>query len=143
MGLGLAALALAGQAAAAEVEVRMLNKGAAGVMVFEPALVRIQPGDTVNFRATDKFHNVGTVRGMVPAGAQPFKGGESKDMSIAFTVPGVYGIECFTHIHSFGMSGLIVVGDGKANLADAKAAAAQTPPRERAQLEKLLAQIGG
>lgn len=145
LGLIAASLAVlsASAAGAAEVEVKMLNKGAAGVMVFEPALVRIQPGDTVNFKAVDKFHNVGTVRGMIPAGAQPFRGGESKDLSITFTVPGVYGFECFTHIHSFGMSGLVVVGDGKANLAEARAAAAQAPPRERAVLEKLLAEIGG
>ena len=42
-----ALLALAGAARAAEVEVLMLNKGAEGVMVFEPAFVKIAPGDTV------------------------------------------------------------------------------------------------
>ena len=141
--LGTVAALLAGSANAAEFEVKMLNKGAAGAMVFEPAMVRIQPGDTVHFKATDKFHNVGTVRGMLPAGAQPFRGGESKDLSVTFTVAGVYGFECFTHIHSYGMAGLVVVGDGKANLAEAKAAAAKVPEREREVLEKLLAQIGG
>jgi hypothetical protein len=35
------------------------------------------------------------------------------------------------------------VGDGKANLTEAKAAAAQAPPKERALLEKLLAEVGG
>ncbi len=42
-------MGLAGAAIAAEVEVKMLNKGAEGLMVFEPALVKIEPGDTVKF----------------------------------------------------------------------------------------------
>ena len=47
------AVATAAGAGAAEVEICMLNKGAAGVMVFEPALVMIAPGDTVRFVPTD------------------------------------------------------------------------------------------
>ena len=43
--------------AAAEIEVKMLDKGTEGVMVFEPALVKIEPGDTVKFVATNKGHN--------------------------------------------------------------------------------------
>ena len=50
-------MSVAGAAMAAEVEVKMLNKGAEGLMVFEPALVKIEPGDTVKFVATDKGHN--------------------------------------------------------------------------------------
>ena len=41
-------LALALPAAAADFEVHMLNKGAAGAMVFEPAFVKVAPGDTVD-----------------------------------------------------------------------------------------------
>jgi len=45
-----AVLVLAGGARAAEVEVKLLNKGGDGaVMVFEPAFVKIAPGDTVKF----------------------------------------------------------------------------------------------
>ena len=39
--------------AAAEVEVKMLNKGAEGPMVFEPSFIEIAPGDPVKFLATD------------------------------------------------------------------------------------------
>lgn len=46
-----AAMAVAGGATAAEVEVKMLNRGTEGVMVFEPALVKVEPGDTVKFVA--------------------------------------------------------------------------------------------
>ena len=38
-------LALAGSAWAETVEVKMLNKGEAGTMVFEPALVRLAPSN--------------------------------------------------------------------------------------------------
>jgi plastocyanin len=37
-------MTVAGGAFAAEVEVKMLNKGAEGMMVFEPALVKVAPG---------------------------------------------------------------------------------------------------
>jgi len=39
-------LALAFPALAAEHEIHMLNKGEAGTMVFEPAFVKAEPGDT-------------------------------------------------------------------------------------------------
>ena len=51
------AMALASQAAAKDVQVKMLNSGARGAMVVEPALVKVAPGDTVTFVATDKGHN--------------------------------------------------------------------------------------
>ena len=39
---------------AADHEVQMLNKGEKGAMVFQPALIRVAPGDTVTFFPTDK-----------------------------------------------------------------------------------------
>lgn len=42
-------------AAAAEIEIKMLNKGSdRGKMVFEPTLVKIERGDTIRFVAADK-----------------------------------------------------------------------------------------
>ncbi|MGY4368917.1 plastocyanin [Bradyrhizobium sp. LB1.3] len=50
-----AVVALAGTAHAAEIEVKMLNKGSDGVpMVFGPSFVKVAPGDTVKFVPTDK-----------------------------------------------------------------------------------------
>ena len=63
--------ALCGAASAAEVEVKMLNRVAAGVMVFEPAYVRVQPGDSVKFVATDKGHNAKSIDGMLPTAPPP------------------------------------------------------------------------
>ena len=44
-------IAAAGVASAAEFEVKMLNKGAKGAMVFEPDFLKVAPGDTVKFVA--------------------------------------------------------------------------------------------
>jgi pseudoazurin len=52
----------------------MLNRGAEGVMIFEPALAKIAPGDIVKFVATDKGHNAKTIKGMLPADAAPLAG---------------------------------------------------------------------
>jgi plastocyanin len=79
-----AVLGLGGTALGAEVEVKLLNKGAAGMMVFEPALVTLAPGDSVRFVATDKSHNAETIKGMIPDGAKPFAGKMNDDITVTF-----------------------------------------------------------
>lgn len=115
----IAALALAGFAAtsalAADFEVQMLNKGAAGAMVFEPAFVQVQPGDTVTFIPTDKGHNVETIKDMLPEGVEHFKSKVNETYTVTFDVPGVYGVKCTPHF-AMGMVGMIFVGDDMANL---------------------------
>jgi pseudoazurin len=91
-------LALAGAGYAETVEVKMLNRGAEGAMVFEPAALRLAPGDTVRFIATDKSHNAETIEGMFPEGA------------VSFASPGFYGIRCKPHF-AMGMVMVIAVGD--------------------------------
>ncbi len=112
-------MGVAGAAMAAEVEVKMLNKGAAGMMVFEPALVKIEPGDTVKFVSTDKGHNAETIKGMLPADATPFASKTGEDIAVTFDKPGAYGVKCLPH-YGMGMVALIVVGT-PGNLAEAKA----------------------
>jgi len=112
-------MGVAGAAMAAEVEVKMLNKGAKGMMVFEPALVKIEPGDTVKFAATDKGHNAESIKGMLPADAAPFVGKNGEDVTVTFDKSGVYGVKCLPH-YGMGMVALIVVGM-PGNLAEAKA----------------------
>jgi len=108
--LGTVALLLLGAAAgAAEIEVKMLDKGTEGVMVFEPALVKIAPGDTVKFVATNKGHNAETIKGMLPEGAEPFVGKVNQEIAVTFDKPGVYGVKCLPH-YAMGMVGLVVVG---------------------------------
>ena len=113
-------ISLAGAATAAEVEVKMLNKGSDGTaMVFEPALVKVQPGDTVKFVATDKTHMVESIKGMMPAVAAPFVGKMNQDVVVTFDKPGAYGIKCMPH-YGMGMVALLVVGTPP-NMDEAKA----------------------
>lgn len=74
LGALVAGLGMAGAAQAAEVQIKMLNKGTEGVMVFEPAFVKIAPGDTVRFVPADKGHNVETIETMLPEGTQAVVG---------------------------------------------------------------------
>ena len=111
--------AIVAPSVAAEVEVKMLNKGAEGIMVFEPSLVKIAPGDTVHFVPTDKGHNVLSIEGMIPADVQPFQSKPGEEITVAFDKPGVYGYECKPH-YGMGMVGLVVVGD-PVNLTEASA----------------------
>jgi len=114
------AMAVASPAAAKDVQVKMLNKGANGAMVFEPALVKVAPGDTVTFVATDKGHNAEIISGMIPAGAAPFKGKMNQNLTVKFSKPGVYGYKCLPH-YGMGMVGAVIVGNPGANAAQAKA----------------------
>lgn len=120
LGLGFTLVLAAPPALAAEFEVKMLNKGADNqTMVFEPAFLKIQPGDTVRFVPTDKGHDAQTIPGMLPEGAEPFKGKLSQEITVIFAKPGVYGYRCAPHF-GMGMVGLIAVGDSAANLAAAR-----------------------
>jgi pseudoazurin len=115
-----AALVLTGSARAAEVEVKLLNKGAdGGLMVFEPAFVKIAPGDTVKFVSTDKGHNAESIKGMFPEGSAPFVGKNDADIAVKFEQEGVYGVKCLPH-YAMGMVAMIVVG-APGNVDQAKA----------------------
>jgi pseudoazurin len=114
-----AVLMSASMTLAAEVEVKMLNKGAEGLMVFEPALVKVAPGDTVKFVATDKSHNAESIKNMLPEGAAPFAGKMNEDVAVTFDKAGVYGVKCMPH-YAMGMVALVVVGKAD-NLDQAKA----------------------
>ncbi len=53
----------------------MLDQGPDGqMMVFEPSFLKIEPGDTVTFVPTDKSHNSETILGMIPEGAEAWRG---------------------------------------------------------------------
>lgn len=132
-------IALTGAAQAAEVEIRMLNKGADGTaMVFEPAYVAVQPGDTVTFIAADKGHSAESIKGMLPADAAPFAGRMSQDLAVTFDKPGVYGVKCTPH-YGMGMVALVVVGT-PANMDEAKAVS--HPGKAKAAFAALFAKAG-
>jgi pseudoazurin len=104
-----AALMLATSAQAADHQVQMLNKGDKGTMVFQPDFVQAAPGDTVTFVPTDKGHDVQSIKGMIPDGAEPFKGKMNEQVTVTLDKEGVYGVKCVPH-YGMGMVALIVVG---------------------------------
>ena len=92
-------------------------------MVFEPAVLSVDVGDTVTFVATDMAHNSASIAGMIPEGAAAWTGELSKDIAVTFEKPGVYVYQCTPHA-MMAMVGVINVGQGAENLAAVKAAAA-------------------
>ena len=97
-------------ATSAEIEVKMLNKGSDGQkMVFEPALIRANVGDTITFLPTDKGHMAASMKGMLPDGAGKFKGKTNKPVSYVVESEGLYGVKCTPHM-SNGMVAIIAVG---------------------------------
>lgn len=121
---------LAASAAAGErVEVKMLNydrDDPSRVMVYEPEIVRIAPGDTVVWVSVDELHNSQSVDGMIPDGAEPWASPLSEDFEMTFDVEGTYGYICQPH-QMLGMAGLVLVGDHTKNLEAAKAVEHQGP----------------
>ncbi len=138
-GAALALSLVAGAAAAADFEVHMLNKGKDGSMVFEPALTKVAPGDTVTFVPTDKGHNVESIKDMIPAGAEPFKGKMNETYKVTFTAPGAYAVKCTPHV-GMGMVGLVVVGDKPANLDAIKNG--KVPKKAAERLQAAIAALG-
>ena len=132
-------LALALPAAAADFEVHMLNKGAEGAMVFEPAFVKVAPGDTVTFIPTDKGHNVETIKGMIPEGAEAFKSKMNENYKVTFDKAGAYGVKCTPHV-GMGMVGVVVVGDAPANLDAVKTG--KLPKKARERMDAAITALG-
>jgi pseudoazurin len=97
-------------AAAQETVVKALNRSGGEFFVFAPDVVRIASGGMVNFVAADIGHEVHSVPGMIPEGAEPFELKMNQSAKVVFTVPGIYVIACRPHM-AMGMVGLVVVGD--------------------------------
>ena len=104
---------------AADETIEMLNKLGKESMVFSKKIVRVDIGDTVYWKATDKGHNVEFIKGGVPEGVDKFKTKFNKDAQYTFKVPGIYAYWCTPH-KSMGMIGFVVVGNDKSNLEDIK-----------------------
>ncbi|WP_199261472.1 pseudoazurin [Paracoccus binzhouensis] len=134
-----AALAfLAVPALAADHQVQMLNKGADGAMVFEPAFVQAELGDTITFVPTDKSHDVASLPGMLPEGVAEFESKLNEQYVLTVDKPGLYAVKCKPHL-PMGMVALIQAG-GDASNYDA-VAGGKLPKKARqrmdAQLEKV------
>lgn len=119
-------------------EVKMLNRGAAGPMVYEPDFVHAKPGDTVKFLNTSTGHNAATIDGMVPEGYGGFKGKINEEIEVKLDQDGFYGIKCSPHI---GMGMVMVIRVGEAELPDAFTKA-DVPARARKRFDEILSRNG-
>lgn len=137
--LGIAALLLTvpATAFAADHQVLMLNKDSEGrPMQFEPAFLKVEPGDTVTFIAQDKGHNAEAIAGKIPEGTELWKGKINEEITVTFDVAGFYAYKCLPH-YALGMVGLIQVGDaGTPDIALADGA----PGKGKTRLLELIAE---
>ena len=117
--ISLAFVFFANQSFAADEIVEMLNKSGKESMVYSKKIVRINVGDTVIWKATDKGHNVEFIKGGVPKGVEKFKSKFNKDTEYKFSIPGIYAYWCTPH-KNMGMIGFVVVGNDKSNLEEIK-----------------------
>ncbi len=104
---------------AADETIEMLNKSGNEIMVYSKKIARVDIGDTVFWKATDKGHNVEFIKGGVPEGVNKFKSKFNVDTEYKFTVPGIYAYWCTPH-KNMGMIGFVVVGGDKSNLENIK-----------------------
>ena len=135
--LAAALLLVASAAQAATIEVRMLNRGAKGPMVFEPDFVSLAPGDSVKFVIGHKSHNAATIDGMVPEAYPGFKGKINEEIEVRLDRPGFYGIKCSPHI---GMGMVMLIKVGAAELPDAFRTI-ELPARARKRIDAIIAEI--
>ena len=94
--------------------IEMLNKRDDGQkMVYSMDVAKIEVGDTITWVPTSKGHNVEIVA--APEGYEiPKKSKFNKEVTLGFSVPGVYYYICTPH-KAMGMIGLIVVGGDTSN----------------------------
>jgi len=103
--------------------VEMLSSSNGQMMVFKPAVLQINPGDTVTWKATNPGHNTASINEMSPDSSLQWDGKINEELKITFTKEGIYGYKCTPH-YILGMVGIVSVGDNTANLSAATAYAA-------------------
>lgn len=76
---------------------------------FKPNILRLEPGETVEFLNSVGSHTVLTQEGLWPDGVEPINIRGKTRTKVVFDTPGLYGITCARH-GRYGMSMLIAVG---------------------------------
>ena len=88
--------------------VKMLNNSDQGSMVFEPAFIKINKGDSITFEMTDAGHNAVIVAS--PDDSIPFDTEYKPSTTVQFDTNGIYLYKCTPHA-MMAMAGLIQVSD--------------------------------
>lgn len=102
------ALFVATGACAKDWQVKMLNYGDAGPMVFEPSFIEAEVGDTVTFLPTQSGHNAKSY--VVPDGQSSWASKLNEEYTVTLDHEGVHLYYCPPHL-MMGMIGVIQVGD--------------------------------
>jgi pseudoazurin len=122
---------------AAEFTIKMFTTDSQGrAMQFEPAFLKVAPGDTVTFAASE-MHDSDSLPDGVPQGADGWKGNMDEEVRVTLTVEGLYAFKCTPHFFD-GMVGLIQVGDAAQNAA--AIVALKMSPKARVRMDELLAE---
>ena len=102
-----ALLMLANPAHAAEHVVKMLNNRKEGGIVFEPAYLKVDVGDTVLLEPTNSGHQVRSLA--APEGITPWKSELDKPFTLKVDKEGLYFYDCPPHL-MMAMIGIIQAG---------------------------------
>lgn len=78
-------------------------------LIFNPLVVKINPGDSVSWRNMST-HNSESIDGLIPEGAEKWNSPMSENYQRTFTQEGIYVYKCTPHIGA-GMGGVIIVGE--------------------------------
>ncbi len=129
-----------GSAFSADVTIEMLNKNKETKkrMVYSQELVKIDAGKSIEWVAKDKGHNVEMLAG--PDGYElPKKTKLGDNVTIKFSVPGIYLYQCSPHA-AMGMIGIVVVGGDTSNMEAIKSKKV-TGSKSKKKVKKLLSEI--
>ena len=79
---------LASGAFAAEHQIKMLNNGKDGIIVFEPGFMQAAKRDTFKFIKTDASHNSASY--FAPKGGKGWKGKPDEEVVVTLSEEGIY-----------------------------------------------------
>ena len=111
-------------------------------MMFSPRILRIASGDSVTFVPSNPGHNCLSTPGMIPTGAQAWRGQIGQPVTVTFTEPGYYGYHCLPH-RSLGMVGLVIVDGGGRDTNLQSARSVPHPGKAKAAWEEIWAEALG
>jgi pseudoazurin len=110
-------------------------------MVYHPEILRVAPGDRVNFVPVDRGHNVESFPDMLPGEVEPFRAPVNEALTVQFAAEGTHGYFCAPH-RVMGMMGFVLVGDFTRNLAAVRAAGQGLAPRPlKRRFDELIAEV--
>jgi pseudoazurin len=110
-------------------------------MIYNPEILRIAPGDRVNFVPVDRGHNVESFPDMLPDDVEQFRAPINEALTVQFAQDGTHAYFCQPH-RVMGMMGLVLVGDFTRNLDAVRAGGQALAPRAlKRRFDELIAEV--